>query len=140
MVEVLGAEINPDDPLESPPGVWEGAGRGGIGGSVVGGGPACSGRQDLGAGRFGRRGGSGAPHLIRPTGRPAWWDSVSHVVTPPICLDHLSSVGPPGSRNTVVQRNLSGPTARKWSKQESAAMNPPAAPRPADAPAPPPTE
>ena len=23
----------------------------------------------------------------------------------------------PGSRNTVVQRNISGPTARKWSKQ-----------------------
>ena len=35
----------------------------------------------------------------------------------PSCLDHLSSVGPPGSRNTVVQRNLSGPTAFKWSKQ-----------------------
>lgn len=33
------------------------------------------------------------------------------------CLDHLCSVGPPGSRNTVVQRNISGPTARKWSKQ-----------------------
>ena len=28
----------------------------------------------------------------------------------PSCLDHLSSVGPPGSRNTVVQRNLSGPS------------------------------
>ena len=32
-------------------------------------------------------------------------------------LDHLRAVGPPGSRNTVVQRNASGPTARKWSKQ-----------------------
>ena len=32
-------------------------------------------------------------------------------------LDHLNAVGPPGSRNTVVQRNASGPTARKWSKQ-----------------------
>ena len=30
----------------------------------------------------------------------------------------------PGSRNTVVQRHLSGPTARKWSKQENAAMSP----------------
>ena len=36
------------------------------------------------------------------------------------CLDHLCSVGPPpGSRNTVVQRNTSGPTAFKWSKQSS---------------------
>ena len=34
-------------------------------------------------------------------------------------LDHLRSVGPPGSRNTVVQRNVSGPTAFKWSKQSS---------------------
>ena len=32
-------------------------------------------------------------------------------------LDHLNAVGPPGSRNTVVQRNASGPTARKWSKR-----------------------
>ena len=59
-------------------------------------------------------------------------------------LDHLSSVGPPGSRNTVVQAHASGPTARKWSnrtqvvqphasgptehkwsKQENTAMNPP---------------
>ena len=32
-------------------------------------------------------------------------------------LDHLCSVGPPGSRNRVVQRHSSGPTARKWSKQ-----------------------
>ena len=32
-------------------------------------------------------------------------------------LDHLNAVGPPGSRNTVVQRNVSGPTAFKWSKQ-----------------------
>ena len=32
-------------------------------------------------------------------------------------LDHLRAVGPPGSRNTVVQRNISGPTAFKWSKQ-----------------------
>ena len=32
-------------------------------------------------------------------------------------LDHFRALGPPGSRNTVVQRNLSGPTARKWSNQ-----------------------
>ena len=40
---------------------------------------------------------------------PAW--------TTYVPLDHLRAVGPPGSRNTVVQRNISGPTARKWSKQ-----------------------
>ena len=33
------------------------------------------------------------------------------------CLDHLCSVGPPYFVNQVVQRNLSGPTAFKWSKQ-----------------------
>ena len=54
---------------------------------------------------------------------PAW--------TTYVPLDHLNAVGPPGSRNTVVQRNASGPTARKWSEQERAAMNPPAIPRPA---------
>ena len=32
-------------------------------------------------------------------------------------LDHLRAVGPPGSRNTVVQRHASGPIALKWSKQ-----------------------
>ena len=52
-----------------------------------------------------------------PTARPAWWDGVSHVVTRPARLDHLRAVGPPGSRNTVVQRNASGPTARKWSNR-----------------------
>ena len=40
---------------------------------------------------------------------PAWTTCVP--------LDHLNAVGPPGSRNTVVQRNASGPTARKWSKR-----------------------
>ena len=29
--------------------------------------------------------------------------------------DFIISVGPPGSRNTVVQAHASGPTARKWS-------------------------
>ena len=33
-------------------------------------------------------------NLLRPTDRLAWWDGVSHVVTPPICLDHLNAVGP----------------------------------------------
>ena len=32
-------------------------------------------------------------------------------------LDHLRSVGPPYFVNQVVQRNVSGPTAFKWSKQ-----------------------
>ena len=32
-------------------------------------------------------------------------------------LDHLRAVGPPGSRNRVVQRHLSGPTEHKWSKR-----------------------
>ena len=32
-------------------------------------------------------------------------------------LDHLCSVGPPYFVNQVVQRNASGPTARKWSKR-----------------------
>ena len=39
-------------------------------------------------------------------------------------LDHLRALGPPGSRNTVVQRNISGPSARRWSKQKSAAVSP----------------
>ena len=30
-------------------------------------------------------------------------------------LDHLRAVGPPYFVNQVVQRHLSGPTARKWS-------------------------
>ena len=32
-------------------------------------------------------------------------------------LDHLRAVGPPYFVNQVVQRNASGPTAHKWSKQ-----------------------
>ena len=32
-------------------------------------------------------------------------------------LDHLRAVGPPYFVNQVVQRNESGPTARKWSKR-----------------------
>ena len=74
IVERWGAEAGRDDPFESPPGVLEGVGRGGVGGLVV-------------------RGGSGAPPPLRPTGRPAWWDGVSHVVTRPVCLDHLRAVG-----------------------------------------------
>ena len=57
------SEIDPDAPLE-PPGVLEDAGCGGIGGMVVRGGPARSGRQDPGAECPGRRrGGSKAPPL-----------------------------------------------------------------------------
>ncbi len=74
IVERWGAGAGRDDPFESPPGVLEGVGRGGLGGLVV-------------------RGGSGAPPPLRPTGRPAWWDGVSHVVTRPVCLDHLRAVG-----------------------------------------------
>ena len=56
------------------------------------------------------------PRTTTP-GEKAQWDGVSHVVTRPICLDHLRSVGPPGSRNTVVQPHTSGPTAHKWSNR-----------------------
>ena len=51
------------------------------------------------------------PRTTTP-GEKAQWDGVSHVVTRPICLDHLRSVGPPGSRNTVVQPHTSGPSRR----------------------------
>ena len=47
----MGHGAGRDDPFESPPGVLEGVGRGGVGGLVV-------------------RGGSGAPPPLRPTGRP----------------------------------------------------------------------
>ena len=73
-----------------------------------------------------------------PAGCSAWWDGVSHVVTRPICLDRLCAVGPPYFVNQVVQRNASGPTAHKWSKQKSASTIPPATPR--SAPASPPAE
>ena len=33
------------------------------------------------------------------------------------CLDHLRAVGPPYFVNQVVQRHISGPTARKRSKR-----------------------
>ena len=33
------------------------------------------------------------PPPLRPTGRPAWWNGVSHVVTRPVCLDRLRAVG-----------------------------------------------
>ena len=53
---------------------------------------------ELGAGKRGGEGdvggGSGAPPLLHPADRLAWWDGVSHVVTRPICLDHLNAVGP----------------------------------------------
>mgnify|MGYP000859191501 FL=1 len=90
--------------------------------------------------------GASAPPLLRPADRLAWWDGVSHVVTRPLCLDHLNAVGPLKFRWTTVFREPGGPTELKWSKQEGAAMNPPAAPRefatilrdaPRDAPPPP---
>ena len=46
-------------------------------------------------------------------------------------LDHLVHEIRWSKRTQVVQPHASGPTELKWSKQESAAMNPPAAPRPA---------
>ena len=53
---------------------------------------------ELGAGKRGGEGdvggGSGAPPLLHPADRLAWWDGVSHVVTRLICLDHLDAVGP----------------------------------------------
>ena len=68
---VEGAGAGRDGPLESPPGASEESG--------VGGGPGGVG------------GGSGAPPPLRPTGRPAWWDGVSHVVTRPGSRDrHLT--------------------------------------------------
>ena len=62
---------------------------------------------------------TGSPEMLRDgTGatdaRVRLFSGVMAVLS---CLDHLRAVGPPGSRNTVVQRNASGPSARKWSKQ-----------------------
>ena len=71
-----------------------------------------------GAGRA-RRGTVPVPHSIPLAGRPAWWDGVSHVVTRPICLDHLCAVGPLAFRWTTWFTKYGGPTALKWSKQKS---------------------
>ena len=76
---------------------------------------ASSGTDWATAGRFRRP---------APAGRLAWWDGVSHVVTPSVCLDHLRALGPLAFRWTTVFREPGGPTARKWSKQESTAMTP----------------
>ena len=59
-----------------------------------------------------------------PTARPAWWDGVSHAVTRLARLDRLRAVGPLMCRWTTWFTKYGGPTARKWSKQESAAMIP----------------
>ena len=64
-----------------------------------------------------RRGAVPAAHSIPLVDRPAWWDSVSHVVTRPLCLDHLNAVGPLMFRWTTVFREPGGPTARKWSNR-----------------------
>ena len=61
-----------------------------------------------GAGKRGRRRVHGGALLLGPL-KFRWTTCVR--------LDHLSSVGPPYSMNQVVQRNISGPTAFKWSKQ-----------------------
>ena len=66
-------------------------------------------RTEPGAGR-GR-------HALSPEGYSAGSWRCSPAWTTYVPLDHLRAVGPPGSRNTVVQRNASGPTARKWSKR-----------------------
>ena len=74
---------------------------------------------ELGAGKRGGEGdvggGSGAPPLLYPADRLAWWDGVSHVVTRPLCLDHLNAVGPLEFRWTTWFTKYGGPTARKWS-------------------------
>ena len=76
---------------------------------------------ELGAGKRGGEGdvgsGSGAPPLLHPADRLAWWDGVSHVVTRPICLDHLNAVGPLMFRWTTWFMEYGGPTELKWSKR-----------------------
>ena len=52
-----------------------------------------------------------------PAGRLVWWDGVSHVVTPPICLDHLNAVGPLTFRWTTWFTKYGGPTELKWSNR-----------------------
>ena len=109
-LRALGRGAGRDDPPESPPGVPGGVGRDGIGGPVVGGGPGGAVR---------------APRpRSAPTARPAWWDGVSHAVTRLARLDRLRAVGPLMCRWTTWFTKYGGPTARKWSKQESAAMIP----------------
>ena len=117
-VGARGSGAGRDDPLESPPGVL---GESGAAGSAV----RSSGAVRLArvvrtrepGGGAGRRGGSGVPHLLRPTGRPAWWDGVSHVVTRLACLDHLNAVGPLAFRWTTWFTKYGGPTELKWSNR-----------------------
>ena len=60
-------------------------------------------RRGDGAGHA-RRGAVPALHFIPLADRPAWWDSVSHVVTRLLCLDHLNAVGPLMFRWTTAFR------------------------------------
>ena len=69
--EGVGARTGRDDPSESPPGALGALGAMGSTGPVGGGGPG------------GGESGSRAPPPLRPAGRLAWWDGVSHVVTRP---------------------------------------------------------
>ncbi len=120
-------------------GVWPRAppGIGSVFRSREGGSDRCSRERgghlgEKGADRI-RRGAVPAPHSIPLADRPAWWDSVSHVVTRSLCLDHLNAVGPLMFRWTTWFTKYGGPTEHKWSKQKSAAMSPLATPRPAPA-------
>mgnify|MGYP000666602909 CR=1 FL=1 len=120
-------------------GVWPRAppGIGSVFRSREGGSDRCSRERgghlgEKGADRI-RRGAVPAPHSIPLADRPAWWGSVSHVVTRSLCLDHLRAVGPLMFRWTTVFREPGGPTEHKWSKQKSAAMSPLATLRPAPA-------
>ena len=85
----------------------------GVCGWVLGGGGVRGGGMGGGEGDVGS--GSGAPPLLHPADRLAWWDGVSHVVTRPICLDHLNAVGPLKFRWTTWFMEYGGPSARKWS-------------------------
>ena len=70
--------VGRDGPSESPPGALGALGAAGSAGVIVGGGS-----DGIGGGSDGIGGGSGALSPLRPAGRPAWWDGVSHVVTRP---------------------------------------------------------
>ena len=91
-------------------GVWPRAppGIGSVFRSREGGSDRCSRERgghlgEKGADRI-RRGAVPAPHSIPLADRPAWWGSVSHVVTRSLCLDHLRAVGPLMFRWTTVFR------------------------------------
>ena len=73
---------------------------------------------DVGIGRAGRRGGSPATPSLRP-------DSASRMVGRRLaCRDALGLLGPLKCGWTTVFRGPGGPSARRWSKQKSAAVSP----------------